>query len=89
MFRAKYMRLYDEFEDKLEGLCQEYGVKINCWYSPSKIPQPKFLFGKVALDADTLYNEEEFCLLFSPKAVLNQRHISIERNPKLSSLILF
>ena len=65
MFRVKLMRLYKESEDKFEALCREYNVEINCWYSPSRIPQPKFLFGKVVIDADTLYDEDKFNLLYS------------------------
>ena len=79
VFRARLMRLYEEFEAKLEALCQQHGVEINFWYSPSRIPQPKFVFGKVAVDADTLYNEEEFSLLFTPKVDRDKRQYSVKR----------
>ena len=79
MFRAKLMRLYEEFETKLEELCQQNGVEINLWYSPSKIPQPKFFFGKVGLSADTLYDEDEFSLLFSPKAAWKKKQKSTKK----------
>ena len=79
MFRAKLLQLYDEFECKLEALCHEYKVEINLWYSPSNIPQPKFQFGRVVLDADTLYNEDDFNLLFSPKGVFNKKQIVMKK----------
>ena len=79
MFRSKLMRLYKELEDNLEVLCKDYKVEINCWYNPSTIPQPKFMFGKVVIDADTLYDEDEFNLLFSPKGVLNNRQTSMKK----------
>lgn len=39
-------------------LCDKHGVEINLWYSPSKIPQPRFVFDGDAFDADTLFHEE-------------------------------
>jgi hypothetical protein len=73
MFRSKFIRLYEEFEANMESLCQKYGVKIAFWYSPSKIHQPSFMFGKVAVDADTLYDEKQFSCVFSPKIVLDKQ----------------
>ena len=73
VFRAELARLYEEFEAKLEALCKERGVEINSWYSPSKIPQPKFVFEEVAVSADTLYDEEEFSLLYSPNILMDER----------------
>ena len=61
-FRTQAMKLYKEFEANLESLCQQHEVKINYWYSPSKIPQPEFVIGKKAVDADTLYNEKALFL---------------------------
>ena len=58
-FRAQFIRLYEEHEAKIEKLCEEYGTEVNFWYSPSRIPQPKFFFGNVGVSADTLYSEEE------------------------------
>lgn len=84
VFRAKLMRLYEEFEAKLEALCHQHGVKINLWYSPSRIPQPKFLIGRVEVDADTLYDEEEFSLLFPRKTVWDKRQNSIKRSERKS-----
>jgi hypothetical protein len=73
VFRAKLMRLYEEFEAEVEALCREQEVEVNFWYSPSTIPQPKFVFDKAAISADTLYDEDKFSLLFSPKITLNQK----------------
>jgi hypothetical protein len=67
MFRAQLLQLYRSFEAQVEALCERTGVEINFWYSPSQIPQPKFMFDRVGLDADTLYHEDEFNR-FAPKA---------------------
>jgi hypothetical protein len=66
MFRAQLLQLYRSFEAQVEALCQRTGVEINFWYSPSQIPQPKFIFDRVGLDADILYHEDEFNR-FAPK----------------------
>jgi len=42
----------------MEALCEKHKVEINFWYSPSKIPQPKFIIDGVGLDADELYDEK-------------------------------
>ena len=81
-FRAKLMRLYEEFEVKLERLCKEFNVENNCWYTPSKVPQPKFVFDRVGLSADTLYDEEEFSLLFSPKTTWEKNQQSTKKSRK-------
>jgi hypothetical protein len=67
MFRAQLKQLYTEFEAQVETLCQQTGVHLQTWYSPTYIPQPKFVFEEIALDADSLYDEAEFNLLFAPK----------------------
>lgn len=82
VFRANLMRLYEEFEAKLEALSQKHGVEINLWYSPSRIPQPKFLIGRIEVDADTIYDEDEFSLLFSPKISRGRRQKSMEKSKK-------
>jgi len=66
-FREKLMKCYQRFESDVETLCQEYDVKVNMWYEPSNIPQPKFVFEKITLEADTLYDEEVFGILFPPE----------------------
>jgi hypothetical protein len=85
------MKLYEEFESKLETLCQQYDAKINLWYSPSKIPQPKFKCGRVTIDADTLYDDEEFSRRFSPKldwskkqpSMMNHKNVLNIKNKKM------
>jgi len=52
------LQLYQKFEADVEALCKKHKVKINCWYSPSTIPQPKFIIDEVKLDADYLYNHK-------------------------------
>jgi hypothetical protein len=72
-FRSQLIKLYEEFKIKTEILSEEYGIEINYWYSPSRIPQPKFVFGNVGISADTLYIEEEFNLIYSPNSTLNKK----------------
>jgi hypothetical protein len=75
-FRSQLIKLYEEFKTKTEKLSEEYEVEINYWYSPSRIPQPKFIFGNVGISADTLYREEEFNLIYSPNSTLNKKNAS-------------
>ncbi len=58
-FRGELAQLYKNFKSEIEILCKKYGAKINCWYSPSMIPQPKFVINGVTFDADDLYYAEE------------------------------
>jgi len=58
-FQESLLQLYQKFEADVEALCKKHEVKINCWYSPSTIPQPKFIIDGVTLDADDLYNQKE------------------------------
>ena len=81
-FRAEFAKLNEEFEAKLENLCKEHGVEINSWYSPSKISQPKFVFEGITVNADTLYNEEEFSLLYSPNILMDERKSLINKLKK-------
>ncbi len=85
VFRAKLMRLYEKFEAEVEDLCREQGVEVNFWYSPSTIPQPKFVFGRAAISADTLYDEGKFSLLFSPKIIVNHKKKLNQTTKKLVS----
>ena len=73
VFRAKLMRLYEKFEADVEALCREQGIEVHFWSSPSTIPQPKFVFDRAAISADTLYDEGKFSLLLSPKITVNQK----------------
>lgn len=62
-FREEVIQLYQRFEDDVAALCSKHGVKVGLWYSPSSIPQPRFVIDGVVVDADKLYDEEEFRLL--------------------------
>jgi len=57
-FREGLIQLYKRFKADVEALCEKHKVEINFWYSPSKIPQPKFIIDGVGLDADELYDEK-------------------------------
>jgi len=59
LFRKELIRLYEKFREEVEALCRKYDVKINYWYSPSTISQPKFVIDNVGLSADELYGERE------------------------------
>ena len=58
-FQESLLQLYQKFEADVNALCKKHEVKINCWYSPSTIPQPKFIINGVTLDADYLYDQKE------------------------------
>ena len=80
IFRAQLKQLYLDFEAQVEALCHQTGVELEEWYTPSCIPQPKFVFNSIALDADMLYDEDEFNLLFAPKIPWsNHQEISGQR----------
>jgi len=57
-FQESLLQLYQKFEADVEALCKKHEVKINCWYSPSTIPQPKFIIDGISFDADELYDEK-------------------------------
>jgi len=40
------------FRKNIEDLCKKYGAEINYWYTPSEIPQPKFIMDGVGFDTD-------------------------------------
>jgi hypothetical protein len=58
-FQKSLLQLYQKFEVDVEALCKKHEVQISCWYSPSAIPQPKFIVDGVTLDADDLYEQKE------------------------------
>ena len=58
-FKKEIVQLYRIFRKNVETLCKKYGVEINYWYTPSEIPQPKFIMDGVGFDADQLVNEAE------------------------------
>jgi hypothetical protein len=88
MFRAQLKQLYLEFEAQVEALCQRTSVELEEWYSPSYIPQPKFVFNSIALDADMLYDEEEFHLLFAPKIPWRTRQDTSGQGTSLADLLI-
>ncbi|KPV63499.1 MAG: hypothetical protein AOA65_1247 [Candidatus Bathyarchaeota archaeon BA1] len=57
-FREGLIQLYKRFKADVEALCKKHKVEINFWYSPSKIPQPKFIIDGIGFDADELYDEK-------------------------------
>ncbi len=59
-FRTEVIELYKKFEDDLTSIGRRFGFEINMWYSPSKIPQPNFRVGKIAVDMDKLYSNHDF-----------------------------
>jgi len=58
-FREELVQLYHRFKADVEVLCKKHEVKINYWYSPSTISQPKFIIDEVGFTADELCNEKE------------------------------
>lgn len=58
-FKKEIVQLYRMFRKNVEDLCKKYGAEINYWYTPSEIPQPKFIMDGVGFDADQLVNEAE------------------------------
>ena len=59
-FRTEVMEVYKRFEEDLVAVSKKYGFAINMWYSPSRIPQPNFKAGRLLLDVDQLYHEQDF-----------------------------
>ena len=58
-FQKEIIQLYRMFRKNVEDLCKKYEAEINYWYTPSEIPQPKFIMDGVGFDADQLVNEAE------------------------------
>jgi len=79
-FREELIQLYKRFKGDVEALCEKHGGKINFWYSPSKIPQPRFIIDSVGFDADELYDEKEF------ETLANQAKEAVERMKNQRSL---
>jgi len=72
MFREEVVQLYHRFGEDMAALCERHGVEIDFWYSPSAIQQPRFIVDGFVLDADQLYDEEEFNLLAT--SIKNKKH---------------
>ncbi|MDH5733967.1 MAG: hypothetical protein OEY88_09340 [Candidatus Bathyarchaeota archaeon] len=79
-FQESLLQLYQKFEADVESLCEKHKVKINFWYSPSKIPQPKFIIDGVGFDADEFYDEKEF------EPLANQAKEAVKRTKNQHSL---
>jgi len=62
-FREELVGLYHTFKADVEALCKKHEVKINYWYSPSEISQPKFVIDNVGFTADEFFNEKELTIL--------------------------
>ncbi len=60
-FQEELIKLYSSFEGDVEALCKKHGVQLQFWYSPSMIPQPKFIIDSVGFDADEIL-EKDFAL---------------------------
>jgi len=57
-FQESLLQLYQKFEADVEALCEKHKVEINFWYSPSNIPQPKFIIDDIGFDAYEFYDEK-------------------------------
>jgi len=79
-FREGLIQLYKRFKADVEALCEKHKVKINFWYSPSKIPQPKFIIDGGGFDADEFYDEKEF------ETLANQAKEAVKRMKNQHSL---
>ena len=53
-FQEELITLYSSFEGNVEALCKKHDVQLQFWYSPSMIPQPKFIIDGVGFDADEI-----------------------------------
>lgn len=60
-FQEELIKLYSGFEGDVEALCKKHGVQLQFWYSPSMIPQPKFIVDGAGFDADEIL-EKDFVL---------------------------
>lgn len=59
-FRGELIQLYTRLWENILALAERHGAEVVLWYSPSRIPQPRFVLGRIALDADSLLNDQEF-----------------------------
>ncbi len=66
-FREDFLQLYSAFKVNIEALCKKYDVRIDYWYSPSAIPQPKFVIENAGFTADELHMEKELLVLSSKR----------------------
>ena len=64
-FKEELIQAYRKFKTELESVCERHGAEINYWYTPSDVPQPKFILDRVSFDADQLLAETK--LVTEPK----------------------
>lgn len=74
-FRKELAELYQRFRSDVEAFSKKHKVKINYWYSPSTISQPKFIIDDVGFTADELCNEKELTILASRTNKRNVKRI--------------
>jgi len=63
LFREEFLQLYSAFKVSIEALCKKYDVRIDYWYSPSEIPQPKLVIETASFTADELHMEKELLVM--------------------------
>lgn len=74
-FKEELLKLYHKFKMNVETVCEKHGAEINYWYSPSSIPQPKFVINGVGFDADQLFNEEDSLAKLFSKEGKSRKHV--------------
>ena len=74
-FKEELLKLYHKFKMDVETVCEKHGVKINYWYSPSSISQPKFVINGFGFDADQLFNEEDSLAKLFGKEGKRRKHV--------------
>ena len=66
-FREKLLEVYKKFREDVEVLCKEYGARISFWYTPTRVPQPRFVIDGLHIDADELLDDASFEAYFGTK----------------------
>jgi len=74
-FKEELLKLYYKFKMDVEAVCEKHGAEINYWYSPSSIPQPKFVINGFGFDADQLFNEEDSLTKLFSKEGKSRKHV--------------
>ncbi len=74
-FKEEILKLYHKFKTDVEALCEKHGAEINYWYSPSSIPQPKFVVNGFGFDADQLFIEEDSLTKLFGKEGKSRKHV--------------
>ena len=74
-FKEELLVSYHKFKKDIEALCKKHGAEINYWYSPSSIPQPKFVINGFGFDADQLFNEENSLAKLFSREGKRRKHV--------------